>query len=318
MNLLLIDNDTDHYEFLTPGFDRVIYSPTRSPKVVGWLLGAFSALRLTRRTDTIVCWFDFQAILVWWLGALLFMPRRIVCLNLLLKDKPTFRNRLVSRLYARALRSPRLSATVTSLSYGQWLQLKLHTRCSFTLLRDVYHPYYEEQPLPATADYIFCGGRNGRNWGLMSQVARLLPEVPFCFVLSPDEALRHGLSSLPNVTLLHDLPPARFQQCLASARAVCLPLDTQAPAGLIVLFQAVANLRPVLISRTVTTSEYVSPALGGSLPNAPEAWVEAIRSLLQQPDEAAQRALRLRDRLRQECSEAAFCQTVWQLLHVSR
>lgn len=314
MNLLLIDNNVDHYEFLTPGFDRVIYSPSRSPKVIGWLLGAFSALRATRRTDTIVCWFDFQAILVWWMGALLFMPRRIICMNLLLKDKSTFRNRLVSRLYARALVSPRFTASVTSQAYGQWLNKKLYTHCTFTLLHDVYHPYYEENPLPTQGDYVFCGGRNGRDWTLMFQIAAHMPNVNFCFVLSPEEAAKHEANTLSNVTLLHNLSPTQFQQRLAAARAVCLPLDTQAPAGLIVLFQAAANLRPIIISDTVTTSEYIDSTSGWAVNSQLDSWCAAIHEVLSNPDESRQRTERLRNRLRNECSEASFCQQLHQMM----
>ncbi len=315
MKLLLIDNDTSNYDFLVDGFDEVVYSPSRQPKILGWIVGAWRAIRKTpNKTDTIVCWFDFQAILVYYFTRICLSRRRIVCINIMLKDKHTLLNRLVTRLYACALHDRNLVATVTSLSYGAWLDSKLNGSYRFTLLHDVYHRYYEIETSPADSPYIFCGGRNGRDWELMYQIAKRMPNVAFRFVLSPNDIVRHRFHELHNVTVMSDLPPQEFLHELSCSRAVCLPLDTIAPAGLIVMFQAAANLRPVLMTETITTSEYITPDRGYPLGADPEQWCSSIQYVLSDADKARQKAIALRTFLQEQCSEQVFCRILANLI----
>lgn len=315
MKLLLIDNNVDNYDFLTAGFDRVIYSPSRSSKVKGWFVGAFQAFRETTKHDVIVCWFDFQAILVYCFTRLFLSSRRIVCINIMLKDKTTLRNRLVSRLYAHALKDKYFTATVTSLAYGDWLNQKLNGNYHFVLLHDVYHPYYEIGSGTGTEPYVFCGGRNGRDWKLMYQIAKRMPDVLFKFVLPTDEAEKVHLQGLTNVSMLSGITPDEFLRVLSHSSAVCIPLDTIAPAGLIVLYQAAANLRPVLMSENVVTSEYITPDRGYLLTSNPEQWCSVIRHILSSSKESLQKASNLRSFLRTNCSEEAFCLIIRQIMN---
>ena len=315
MKLLLIDNDTDNYDFLTPEFDKVIYSPSRSYKVKGWLVGAYRAFRETSKHDVIVCWFDFQAILVYCFTRLLLSPRRIICINIMLKDKTTLKNRLVSHLYAYALNDKNVTATITSRAYGDWLNQKLNGNFNFIPLRDVYHSYYETESTIETEPYVFCGGRNGRDWSLMYQIAKRMPDVLFKFVLSTDDIEKHHLQELTNVTALSNLLPDDFLRVLSRSTAVCLPLDTIGPAGLIVLYQAAANLRPVLMSETVVTREYITPDRGYLLNSDPDQWCSVLRHILSSSKESQQRAINLRSFLRTNCSEKVFCLTIRNIMH---
>lgn len=60
-------------------------------------------LRSARKNDILICWFDFQGVLCWWLSKLTFRKRNIVIVNIMLKDKTTLRNRVVSWLYKKVL-----------------------------------------------------------------------------------------------------------------------------------------------------------------------------------------------------------------------
>lgn len=66
---------------------KEVYSPKCSRLIVGWLKGCLSVLKQSHRNDMIVCWYDFQGVLCYWLSRLTFKRRKIVCINLLLKDK---------------------------------------------------------------------------------------------------------------------------------------------------------------------------------------------------------------------------------------
>ena len=96
------------YEYLQRGLGpecRVVFSKDYKQRVLRYLSGSIPAVWRSKKNDTIVCWYDMQAVMCWWICHLLGLKRNIVCINILLKQKPTLKNRLVSMLYKRALTS---------------------------------------------------------------------------------------------------------------------------------------------------------------------------------------------------------------------
>ena len=165
-------------EFKPKGLrQKAIYveSPVASKRFVGWLKGCLSVIRCTKTNDIIFCWYDFQAVMLYWMCLLTGMRRRLCCLNLLLKKKDTALNRIVRSLYRKALISKNFHASVTSPYYGerlkQWLDIDFHY-----------------------VDSVFVGGRNGRDWPFMLEVAQKMEHVNFLFMMEPNdyEHLRGG------------------------------------------------------------------------------------------------------------------------------
>ena len=171
---ILFDNNDD-YDFLLSDFDGAFYSPERKSKIVSWLNGAYVALKGTKRDDTIVCWYDFQAVILFWLSKL-FSRRNIICLNILLKPKNTIKNKFVTFLYKSALKSDNFNATISSCEYGSLLNKKFGRVFHYSLLYDVYHAYYEVKMLDEVVEpkSVFCGGRNGRDWNFLFSLANCL------------------------------------------------------------------------------------------------------------------------------------------------
>ena len=123
--------------------------------------------------DTIIFWYDFMAVLCWWLCKVQFKNRKIIALNILLKDKTTAKNKLAKFLYKSMLKSKKVQATVTSRKYGEHLNEMLGISKQYTLLHDIYHGgysiEYEGKVIPNT---VFCGGRNGRDWEFLIRIAQ--------------------------------------------------------------------------------------------------------------------------------------------------
>lgn len=294
---------------------REVYSPNRNHKIIGWLLGIFSTLRYSRKNDVIICWFDFQAVLTYWLSFLTFRRRDIVCINVMLKDKDSFRNRIVGSLYKKALSSTKFRASVTSAEYGEWLNRRFNANFRFQLIRDVFHEYYTlpevvlEQP-----NSVFCGGNNGRDWNFMLKVAKILPDVNFHFVM-PKQLYESIKGDVPrNVTVRCNIPYLEFMREMCAAAIVALPLNTIAPAGLIVLFQAAANHRLVMMTDTVTTRGYITPERGVLLQNDVYKWVENIKHFLANPLERHVKSNCLRHFLETECSEQMFVKDLQKMV----
>ena len=245
----------------------------------------------------------------------LFAHRKIICVNLMLKDKPTLRNRLVSAMYKRALQSNDFTASVTSVEYGKWLNRKLHIHTKYTLIHDVfYNSYILPKKEPVIANSVFCGGRNGRDWDFMMKVAKEMPNVKFNIVMPNDVRDRYAGNALNNIHIRSNIPLKEFLKEMSRSALVCLPLDTEAPAGLIVLFQAAANRKMVITSDTATTKEYVTEGSGERLPRDVKAWKHIITYYLEHPDEAEIKANNLYEYLQEECSENKFINSLKKMI----
>lgn len=312
MVYFLFDNpgDKQRLSFISEKINKEmkeVYSPKCSKLIVGWLKGCLSVLEQSHRNDSIVCWYDFQAVLCYWLSRLTFKRRKIVCVNLLLKDKESAKNKVVAWLYKKALESKHFVASVTSVEYGNHLKKRLGIDKNLFLLHDVFHENYKVNDrveiLPNT---VFCGGRNGRDWKFMIELAKAMPNVDFHLVMpkSTYEAFQNELPS--NVVAKYNLSMDDFMKEMCSCEIVALPLDTEAPAGLIVLFQAAANMKYIVTTNTMTTREYLSDGRGCLLPNDIGSWTKAIKEKLGKGQKNTLASQNMLYFLRTECSEKKF------------
>lgn len=315
---LLLDNKRGGNEFIASNLGvpvEICYSPETRKKIFGWLRGAWDVLSMSTNGDIVISWYDFQAVILYWICLLSGKKRKIVCLNVLLKDKSTLRNKVVSFLYRKALQSHSFKASVTSEGYGKWLNRKLGTNVQFALVHDVYHISYEYHktvyPLPRS---VFCGGSNGRDWHFIITLANLMPDITFNVVM-PKDVYRECSSSISNnMHIKCNISYDEFMTELCSSTIVCLPLNTEAPAGLIVMFQAAANLKPIIITKTATTQEYINEERGIAIQNDVAIWVKAIRTYMDNISEAKSNAARLKEYLAKSCSEDMFVKEVRSLL----
>ncbi len=316
MVYLLFDNPGDKFRlsFISKIAKREmkeVYSPKCGKLIVGWLKGCLSVLKQSHRNDTIVCWYDFQAVLCYWLARLSFRRRKIVCINLLLKDKESTKNKVVAWLYKKALNSKYFMASVTSVEYGNHLKKRLGVDKELFLLHDVFHENYKvNDSVEVQSNTVFCGGRNGRDWKFMIEVAKAMPNVEFHLVM-PKATYEKFQTELPsNVVTKYNLSMEDFMKEMCSCEIVALPLDTEAPAGLIVLFQAAGNMKYILTTDTMTTREYLSDEKGSLLPNDIVAWKKAIKDRLGNKHGNSEASAKLLNFLKEECSEKKFVEGI--------
>lgn len=312
MVYLLFDNpgDKGKVSFISQmihGEVNEIYSPKSKRLIVGWLKGCKYALEVSHSYDTIVCWYDFQAILCYWLCRFTFKRRKIVCVNLLLKDKDSVKNKIVTWLYRKALNSKRVIASVTSTEYGTHLKERLGINKKLFLLHDVFHEsYLYKREFHVIPNSVFCGGRNGRDWKFMIEVAKVMPHVRFHLVM-PKIIYEEFQNELPdNVIAKYNLSMEDFMKEMYSCEIVALPLDTEAPAGLIVLFQAAANMKYIITTNTMTTREYLSDGRGCLLPNDVDVWKKVITERIGNEKGNKEASAKLLNFLQTECSEEKF------------
>lgn len=306
----LFDNKQRDKKFISEQFGKpvkLVYSPESKKKIFGWIKGAINIIAQSSRDDTIICWYDFQAILCWWICHFTFTHRKIICINLLLKDKPSLKNKVVSYLYKKALQSINFKASVTSTKYGQWLNRKLGINVKYTLIHDVYHDFYKfRQSVEQIPNSVFCGGNNGRDWDFIIKVAQNMPDIKFNIVMPHNIYLKYYSAFTKNMNVRYNIPYNEFMKELCSSSIVCLPLNTQAPAGLIVMFQAAANLKPIITTKTATTIEYITSNRGVTISNELDMWLNSIKKSLTDINGSKEKAINLRNYLQNDCSETIF------------
>lgn len=320
MVYMLFDNPADkqNMAFLN-GYEtakiRKVYPSQKCNSTKEMLVACKDMIKQSADGDTIICWYDFMAVLCWWLCKVQFKNRKIIALNILLKDKATAKNKLAKFLYKPMLKSKEVQATVTSKKYGEHLNEMLGVSKHYTLLHDTYHGgysiEYEGKVVPNT---VFCGGRNGRDWVFLIKIAQAMPEVTFNCVMPKDKFEQYRDNFGKNMMVKSDIPEREFLEFMCQSQLVVTPLDTEAPAGLIAFYQAAANGKMVITSDTVTTQEYFADGRGALCGKNIEDWKNKIQYYLQHREEADASAAKFKSFLESECSEEKYAKTLWGML----
>lgn len=294
---------------------RQVYPPQKCNSTKEMLSVCKDIIKQSADGDTLIFWYDFMAVLCWWLCKVQFKNRKIIALNILLKNKATAKNKLAKFLYKPMLKSKKVQATVTSRKYGEHLNEMLGISKQYTLLHDIYHGgysiEYEGKVIPNT---VFCGGRNGRDWEFLIRIAQAMPEITFNCVMTKDKYEEYKENFGKNMVVRSDIPEQEFIEFMCQSQLVVTPLDTEAPAGLIAFYQAVANGKMAITSDTVTTQEYFADGRGALCGKNVEDWKNRIRYYLQYREEAEVSVAKLKNFLESECSEEKYAKTLWGMI----
>ena len=122
-----------------------------------------------------------------------------------------------------------------------------------------------------------------------------------------------------NIKVKCNLPFNQFLQEMANSAIVAMPLTTEAPAGLLVLFQAAGSAagllvlfqaagseRFVITTSTATTRAYITSDRGCALERDVKQWKDAIRYYLLNEKERNDKALKLHKFLKDVCGRDNF------------
>jgi glycosyltransferase involved in cell wall biosynthesis len=190
--------------------------------------------------------------------------------------------RIKKFLYRVMLKDSMIHPTVTSSDLpAVYRELFNLPGKEFHLLHDCYGKLAKyQQPFRPGKGYVFCGGTNGRDFESLVKIAGMLPEVPFVIAGPKKNTLGETFPS--NISYQYDIPFLQFQELIGNCSILALPLKTQAPAGLIVLFTAGLMSKPVITSDNPTMREYIAPGDHGILVGIGDnkTFVREIRSLL--------------------------------------
>ena len=319
MVYFLFDNPADkkNMEFLkeydTASF-KLLFPKEQCLSVQSMIRVCNDCIRNSSKGDTIICWYDFMGILCWWLCKILHKNRKIVALNILLKNKKSLKNQIARILYRPALKSKNLVATVTSKEYGVSINSLLGIKKQCVLLHDIYHGEYDiEYAGQVQENSVFCGGRNGRDWDFLFKLAKEMPDIQFNIVAPTAVFEEYKNFSVDNLNVKTEIPEPDFLRLMCQSAIVLMPLNTEAPAGLIAMFQAAANGKLIITTDTVTTREYFAKDRGVLCENNLGEWGKRIRYWLEHQDEGKVRSEKLRLFLEEKCSERKYTETLMKI-----
>jgi glycosyltransferase involved in cell wall biosynthesis len=271
------ENDMNFLKYYFPTSLKLIYPPKKISSIREMVFFVLEWLNKTVEKDIIIWWYDFMGIIYWWVS-MLHNKRQVIVLNLLLKNKKSIANKIKKILYKPALESKRTIATVTSKEYGKWINQLLGISIDYYILHDLYRKSYELKNPTNEIHFksVFCGGRNGRDWNMIFKIAERIPNVHFICAMTKKSILQIKEVQSSNIELKIDIQEKEFDELLCKSEIVIMPLKTEAPAGLIVLFKAAANDKPIIASSTVTTREYLTNDRGYLCESSVDEWIKKI------------------------------------------
>ncbi len=273
-------------------------------------------LSKTIDNDIVIFWYDFMGVLFEHLSRLNRKKRKIIILNILLKKKKTIKNKLAKILYRKSLIKSNVLSTVTSFEYGQYIADYLKIKNNFKLLRDPYH--IVDNINSNDESYLFCGGRNGRDWDFIFDVANTLKDINFHFVLSKDDYLKFKDKKSNNIKIMHDISLEEFEKELKSSMFLTIPLNTDSPAGLLAFYQAAQFEKCIMTSTNIVAKEYLSNDKGICLDKDVSIWVKAIKELIEQPNTRKKLALNFKRYLETECNEIMYLNEINNLIKIMK
>lgn len=290
-------------------FDHISRFYYRFLQLFYWIQGAVKAIMISKEDDVVFFWFDFQAIICFLISRITFRKRNIVALNVMLKFNESIKGRLYKAVYKQALKSKRFHCSVTSKNYGKYLNEKMGINRDY----EVIHDYIAKENYVVSHEFeeyeqntVFMGGTSSRDWAFAIELANSIPEVSFNFVMSEADYWKYHSIVGGNVVLRTKIPSKEFFKLLVCSDIVINILNTEAPAGLIILHAAAENHKFIMVNRNATNEEYVSDDRGAILSKDLNLWKEKILYYLSNKNEAKIKAEMMYDWMHQACSDQQF------------
>lgn len=230
-----------------------------------YIIQSISTINKSKKDDIIICWLDVTALYLLILSSLFNSKRKIVAINIMFNQENNLINSIKRKMFYWMLNHNSIYPTVTSSElakiYTELFQLKDK---HFYLLHDCYGNDVDyRNTITNNNGYVFCGGSNGRDWSTLVEVASLLPDIPFVIVGPNKNVL--GEEYPDNIDFYYDIPYDQFKLLMADCSLLALPLNTEAPAGLIVMFSAGLLSKAVVTTDNVTMREYIKSGVNGVL-----------------------------------------------------
>jgi len=165
-----------------------------------------------------------------------------------------------------------------------------------------------------TSDYIFAGGRSGRDYRTLFEAMSGLDGK---LIVNARKFNVEGLSCPPNVKIHDFMPVHDYYALMARSQFVVLPLqDTPYAVGLGHIVQALSAGKALVATRTASTVDYVEDGQTGILvaPYDTHEMRSTITYLLTHPEEAKAMGQKARRQYEEKHTFTAFAERTYDVL----
>ena len=279
-----------------------------------YLFSALQVLLDSKSGDYVICRLDYLAIYTKFLELFFLKKLVIIALNVMVNNQANF---LKKKIFGLIFRLKNVFITVNSkglIDYYCTL-LKLKRRKIYLVYDACGKDILElEKSFEIGNKEIFCGGYNARDWRFIHSVAKQLPNYKFIFV--GKRGFMNYLSILPNTKIYEEIPQNYFFQLMRDCSVIAIPLDTEAPAGLLVIYAASVLSKPVIITRTMTSIDFIEDKLEGRLIKKGDesSFIECLVELLDNEKLQEKYGNNLKNRIKNQCSISLFCDSILKII----
>jgi glycosyltransferase involved in cell wall biosynthesis len=245
-----------------------------------------------------------------------YCKRKIIALNMIAHQKGILNKIFRKIVYNKAFKYKTFWFSVNDeqLITNYAAEFKFSTERIF-ILHDAIHAGDEISDYREADDFIFTGGDAFRDWENVIKCALDLPGIRFVGVA------RHKYFPVkkelpPNLKMHFDIPNAEFYTLLKKSKIIFLPLNSRAPCGLIVMMKAGLLSKPVIITETPSTRNYIQNEISGSLIKMQdiEDMKNSILTLYNSSNLRERYAMNLKNRLLTDFSTEKSAQIINQII----
>lgn len=217
---------------------------------------AYRTLVNSNENDIVICWNFNTAIALGYLCRLFGKKRKIVALNIIAHKKNIIFETLRRWICSPIMKMKHCYITVNSKQYVEDYARRFRVSIKkFFVLHDPVQTQ-RKTPYQFRDSYVFCGGEAQRDWESLFTAAEQLPEMKFVCI-ARRKYFDPQLSPPANVELHFDTDYDTFFHYMRNASIVAIPLKSELASGLIILLEAALMSKPIIATRTPSTSNYI-------------------------------------------------------------
>jgi len=125
-----------------------------------------------------------------------------------------------------------------------------------------FHTNEETLEFPVQyGDYVFSGGRSGRDFNTLIKAIEGT-NIKLKLVVGKDEKLKEDIAD--NIEVFTEIDFRKYLELLKDARIVVVPLKPEnRSSGQVVLLEAMGAAKPVVVTKTVGTEDYITDGHDG-------------------------------------------------------
>lgn len=259
-------------------------------KIASMLLSVTQAIRAIARShkgEYVLCWNTTSGNLVNAAATLLHLDRRIVCMNWLTPEPADIKSSL-RRLCAA---NPQVKILVNHRDAARQYRERFEAanqkvKASFYWFPDVYDDQVTFKTPSRTLNengrfQCFTGGMNNRDWKMIVEIAKQVPEVDFaCVCLREDWNSKVDIETPSNIRLYENLSLDEYYRIMGQSSLLLLPLVENRASGIINIIRCVQEGHLCCVTRYSFTEQYFSDSASPYLmDHDKDTWIEAIRRI---------------------------------------